>query len=44
MQVTYLGYPGSMGAPFIDYLIADRVGHSRREQALTIQKQIVSSA
>ncbi|HUN24799.1 MAG TPA: tetratricopeptide repeat protein [Steroidobacteraceae bacterium] len=23
IQVNYLGYPGSMGAPFIDYLIAD---------------------
>jgi len=24
IQVNYLGYPGTMGAPFIDYLIADR--------------------
>ncbi|MEC8821227.1 MAG: hypothetical protein VYA08_10065, partial [Pseudomonadota bacterium] len=24
LQVSYLGYPGSMGADFIDYLIADR--------------------
>jgi len=24
IQVSYLGYPGSMGADFIDYLIADR--------------------
>lgn len=23
IQINYLGYPGSMGAPFIDYLIAD---------------------
>jgi predicted O-linked N-acetylglucosamine transferase (SPINDLY family) len=23
LQVNYLGYPGTMGAPFIDYLIAD---------------------
>lgn len=23
IQVSYLGYPGTMGAPFIDYLIAD---------------------
>ncbi|MEE9905304.1 MAG: tetratricopeptide repeat protein, partial [Chlorobium sp.] len=25
VQVNYLGYPGTMGAPYIDYLIADRV-------------------
>jgi predicted O-linked N-acetylglucosamine transferase (SPINDLY family) len=25
LQVSYLGYPGTMGADFIDYLIADRV-------------------
>jgi predicted O-linked N-acetylglucosamine transferase (SPINDLY family) len=25
VQVSYLGYPGTMGAPWIDYLIADRV-------------------
>src|SRR5262249_26115148 len=25
VQVNYLGYPGTMGAGFIDYLIADRV-------------------
>lgn len=24
LQVNYLGYPGSLGAPWIDYLIADR--------------------
>lgn len=24
IQASYLGYPGTMGAPFIDYLIADR--------------------
>jgi len=24
LQVSYLGYPGTMGAPYIDYLIADR--------------------
>ena len=23
IQITYLGYPGTLGAPFIDYLIAD---------------------
>ncbi len=25
VQVNYLGYPGTMGAPFIDYIIGDRV-------------------
>ena len=24
IQISYLGYPGSVGAPFIDYIIADR--------------------
>lgn len=24
VQVSYIGYPGSMGAPYFDYLIADR--------------------
>ena len=24
IQISYLGYPGTMGAPFLDYLVADR--------------------
>ena len=25
VQASYLGYPGTMGAPYIDYIIADRI-------------------
>jgi protein O-GlcNAc transferase len=25
VQITYLGYPGTTGAPFIDYILADRI-------------------
>lgn len=25
VQISYLGYPGTMGAPFIDYIVADRM-------------------
>ena len=25
IQINYLGYPGTMGAPYVDYIIADRV-------------------
>ncbi len=25
VQVNYLGYPGTMGAPYIDYIMADRI-------------------
>jgi len=25
IQASYLGYPGTMGAPFIDYIVADKV-------------------
>ena len=25
IQVSYLGYPATMGAPFIDYIIADKI-------------------
>jgi predicted O-linked N-acetylglucosamine transferase (SPINDLY family) len=25
IQVSYLGYPGTMGAPYIDYILADRI-------------------
>ena len=29
IQVSYLGYPGTMGAPYIDYLVADADDDSR---------------
>ena len=32
VQVNYLGYPGTMGAPFMDYILADRVVIPEREQ------------
>ncbi|MEH6666038.1 MAG: hypothetical protein V7678_14395, partial [Brevundimonas sp.] len=25
VQISYLGFPGTMGAPFIDYIVADDV-------------------
>jgi predicted O-linked N-acetylglucosamine transferase (SPINDLY family) len=25
LQVNYLGYPGTMGAPYMDYIVADRI-------------------
>ncbi len=36
LQVSYLGYPGTMGVPYIDYLVADAIvvpEHSRHEYA-----------
>ncbi len=38
IQVNYLGYPGTMGAPFIDYLIADRVALPLDEQPFVTEK------
>lgn len=32
VQVNYLGYPGTMGAPYIDYIIADATVLPREEQ------------
>ena len=33
IQVNYLGYPGTMGAPYIDYIIADRIVIPQEQQA-----------
>jgi predicted O-linked N-acetylglucosamine transferase (SPINDLY family) len=33
IQAHYLGYPGTLGAPWIDYLIADRIVAPRTEHA-----------
>jgi len=33
LQVNYLGYPGTMAAPYIDYLIADRILVQENDQA-----------
>jgi len=40
VQVNYLGYPGTMGAPFIDYMIADTV-IIPEEQRLHYSEKIV---
>jgi predicted O-linked N-acetylglucosamine transferase (SPINDLY family) len=33
IQVNYLGYPGTMGAPYIDYILADRFVIPERQRA-----------
>lgn len=38
VQVNYLGFPGSMGAPFIDYIIADPVVLPLAEQPFCDEK------
>jgi predicted O-linked N-acetylglucosamine transferase (SPINDLY family) len=40
IQVNYLGFPGTMGAPFMDYLIADQVVISEKHKSL-YSEQIV---
>lgn len=40
IQVNYLGFPGSMGAPFIDYIVADRHVAPFDDQALFDEKII----
>jgi protein O-GlcNAc transferase len=38
VQINFLGYPGTMGAGFIDYLIADRTVIPRTHQAHYVEK------
>ena len=33
LQVNYLGYPGTMGAPYMDYIVADRIVIPESHQA-----------
>jgi len=33
LQVNYLGYPGTMGAPYMDYILADRIVIPESHQA-----------
>jgi predicted O-linked N-acetylglucosamine transferase (SPINDLY family) len=40
VQVNYLGYPGTLGAPFMDYIIADRVLIPEGEQAFYSEKPV----
>ena len=38
IQINYLGYPGTMGANYIDYLIADRIVLPQHEQSHYVEK------
>jgi predicted O-linked N-acetylglucosamine transferase (SPINDLY family) len=40
IQINYLGYPGSMGADFIDYIIADKVVIPKSAQEFYSEKVI----
>jgi predicted O-linked N-acetylglucosamine transferase (SPINDLY family) len=40
VQVNYLGYPGTMGAQFIDYIVADRVVAPPADQTYFIEKVV----
>lgn len=40
IQVSYLGFPGTMGAPYIDYLMADRIVIPEAEQPRYAEKVI----
>jgi predicted O-linked N-acetylglucosamine transferase (SPINDLY family) len=38
VQVNYLGYPGTLGAPYIDYIVADRILIPEAEQSFYSEK------
>ena len=40
IQVNFLGYPGSMGADFIDYIVADRTVVTARNRPFLLEKTI----
>ncbi|MDF0581827.1 tetratricopeptide repeat protein [Bradyrhizobium yuanmingense] len=40
IQVSYLGFPGTMGAPYVDYLMADRIVIPEAEQPYYAEKVI----
>ncbi|MCP3372573.1 tetratricopeptide repeat protein [Bradyrhizobium cajani] len=40
IQVSYLGFPGTMGASYIDYVLADRIVIPEREQKYYAEKVI----
>ena len=40
IQINYLGYPGTMGVPYIDYIIADHVVVPHRQQQFYSEKII----
>ncbi|MDD1516730.1 MULTISPECIES: O-linked N-acetylglucosamine transferase, SPINDLY family protein [Bradyrhizobium] len=40
IQVSYLGFPGTMGAPYVDYLMADRIVIPETEQHYYAEKVI----
>jgi protein O-GlcNAc transferase len=40
IQVSFLGYPGTMGAPFIDYIVGDEVVIPRRSEHYYSEKVV----
>lgn len=40
VQVNYLGFPGTMGAPFIDYIIADEVAVPEASRQVCTEKVV----